>query len=60
MFIKKTKNSKGQTYYHIAESYWKDGKSKHRMLMSLGRAKDDRLEDILKLISGHLDVISAT
>ena len=32
MFIKKTKNSKGQTYYHIAESYWKDGKSKHRML----------------------------
>ena len=59
MFIKKTKNSRGQTYYHIAESYWKDGKSKHRTLMSLGRAKDARLEDLFKLISRHLDVISA-
>ena len=58
MFIKKTKNSRGQTYYHIAESYWKDGKSKHRTLMSLGRAKDARLEDLFKLISRHLDVIS--
>ena len=57
MFIKKTKNSRGQTYYHIA--YWKDGKSKHRTLMSLGRAKDTRLEDLFKLISRHLDVISA-
>lgn len=59
MFIKKTKNSRGQAYYHIAESYWKDGKSRHRTLMSLGRAKDARLEDLLKLISRHLDVISA-
>ena len=59
MFIKKTKNSTGQTYYHIAESYWKDGKSHHRTLMSLGRAKDSRLEDLFKLISRHLDVISA-
>ncbi len=60
MFIKKTKNSRGQTYYHIAESYWKDGKSNHRTLMSLGRAKDARLEDISKLISRHLDVVSAS
>ena len=60
MFIKKTKNSRGQTYYHIAESYWKDGKSNHRTLMSLGRAKDARLEDISKLISRHLDLVSAS
>ena len=60
MFIKKTKNSRGQTYYHIAESYWKDGKSNHRTLMSLGRAKDARLEDLLALLSRHLDVVSAS
>ena len=59
MFIKKTKNSRGQTYYHIAESYRKDGKSKHRMLMSLGKAKDARWEDLLELINRHLDVLSA-
>ena len=60
MFIKRTKNSRGQTYYHIAESYRKDGKSRHRMLMSLGRAKESRLEEILKLVSRHLDIVSAT
>ena len=60
MFIKKTKNARGQTYYHIAESYWKDGKSNHRTLMSLGRAKDARLEDLLALLSRHLDVASAS
>ncbi len=60
MFIKKTKNSRGQTYYHICESYWKDGKSNHRTLMSLGRAKETRLEDLLDLISRHLDVLSAS
>ena len=60
MFIKRTKNSRGQIYYHIAESYWKDGKSHHRTLISLGRAKEPRLEEILKLINRHLDVVSAT
>ena len=59
MFIKKTKNSRGQTYYQIAESYWKNGKSHHRTLMSLGKSKDDRLEDLSELISRHLDIISA-
>ena len=59
MFIKKTKNSRGQTYYQIAESYWKNGKSHHRTLMSLGKSKDDRLEDLSELLSRHLDTISA-
>ncbi len=57
MFIKKTKNTRGQTYYQIAER--KDGKSHHRTLMSLGKSKDDRLEDLSELISRHLDIISA-
>ena len=60
MFIKRTKNSRGDTYYQIAESYWKDGKSHHRTLMSLGRCKESRLEDIRRLIDRHSDTLNAT
>ena len=60
MFIKETKNGRGQKYYHIVESYRKDGKSRHRTLMSLGRVKDTRLEKLLDLIGRHLDVVSAS
>ena len=49
MFIKRTKNSRGQTYYHIAESYRREGKSRHRILMSLGQSKDAQL-DFVKII----------
>ena len=60
MFIKETKNGRGQKYYHIVESYRRDGKSRHRTLMSLGRVKDARLEELLNLIGRHLDVVSAS
>ena len=60
MFIKETKNGRGQKYYHIVESYRKDGKSRHRTLMSLGRVKDTRLEELLHLIGRHLDIVSAS
>ncbi len=60
MFIKETKNGRGQKYYHIVESYRRDGKSRHRTLMSLGRVKDTRLEELLNLIGRHLDVVSAS
>ena len=59
MFIKKTKNSRGQIYHHIVESYWKDGKSRHRTLMSLGRAKEARLRELFQFIRHHLGVFSA-
>jgi transposase len=35
MFLKKT-TAKGKTYLSIAESYWKDGQSKHKIYVSLG------------------------
>ena len=60
MFIKETKTGRGQKYYHIVESYRRDGKSRHRTLMSLGRVKDTRLEELLHLIGRHLDVVSAS
>jgi len=58
MFVKTTKNSAGQTYYHLVESYWENGKSRQRTLMSLGRAGEDRMEDVVAAISRHKEVFT--
>lgn len=58
MYVKTTKNQSGQTYYHLVESYWEDGKSKQRTLMSLGRAGEDRMYDVVAAISKHKDVFT--
>jgi transposase len=42
MFLRKI-NTKGRTYLNIVESYWDDGKPKHRSIASLGRL--DKLRD---------------
>ena len=59
MFIKTTRNSAGQVYYHLVESYWKDGRSHQRTIMSLGRAGEDRIDDLLAAVAKHRDVITA-
>jgi len=53
MFIKATTNSVGQTYYHLVESYRQNGKVKHRTLLSLGKAGEDRMDELLAAISKH-------
>jgi len=58
MYVKITKNQSGQTYYHLVESYWEGGKSKQRTLMSLGRAGEDRMDDVVAAISKHKDVFT--
>lgn len=58
MYIKVTKNSAGQTYHHLVESYWKDGKSRQRTLLSLGRAEEDRMEEVISAISRHKEVFT--
>ena len=40
MYIRITKNAKGQAYYHPVESYSHKGKVKQRTLMSFGKADD--------------------
>ena len=59
MFIKTTRNQAGQTYYHLVESYWKDGQSRQRTLLSLGRRGEDRIDDLLAAIAKHRDVVTA-
>ena len=58
MYIRQTKNAQGHIYYHIVESYRKGSKVRQRVLMSLGKAKDEKLEKVLELIKKHLAIAS--
>lgn len=58
MFIKTTKNSSGQSYYHLCESVWENGKSRHHTLLSLGRVGEDRLDELAAAISRHKEILT--
>jgi transposase len=58
MYVKATKNQAGHTYYHLVESYWENGKSRQRTLLSLGRAGEDRMDDVVAAIAKHKDVLT--
>lgn len=53
-------NPKGQTYYYLVENYREGSKVRQRILMPLGQSKDEKLEELLSVISRHLDIVSAT
>jgi transposase len=57
MYIRITKNNKGDAYFHLVESFRQDGKVKQRILLSLGRVEDNKLEQLSGAISKHLDSI---
>lgn len=57
MYIRITKNQKGDAYYHLVESFRQDGKVKQRTLLSLGRVEDNKLEQLSEALSKHLDTI---
>jgi len=57
MYIRTTKNKRGDAYYHLVESFRQDGKVKQRTLLSLGRVEDNKLEQLSEAISKHLDTI---
>ena len=58
MYIRTTKNQRGDAYYHLVESYRQVGKVKQRTLMSLGRVEDNRMEELAAAISKHLETIN--
>jgi len=59
MFIKTTRNSTGQAYYHLVESYRHEGKVKQRVLLSLGKQEEGKLEQLAAALSKHSEVIRA-
>lgn len=58
MFIKTTINSAGQAYCHLVESYRLDGKVKHRTLLSLGKAGEDRMDELIAALSKHKEILT--
>ena len=59
MYIKITKNAKGQPYYHLVESYRHNGKVKQRTLMSLGKVDDNRIQETIEVLQKFVDQVSA-
>jgi transposase len=57
MYIRITRNKRGNAYYHLVESFRQDGKVKQRTLLSLGRVDENKLEQLSEAISKHLDTI---
>ena len=51
MYIRTTKNKRGDAYYHLVESFRQDGKVKQRTLLSLGRVEDNKLEQLSQALS---------
>src|SRR3972149_10349918 len=58
MYIRITKNQRGEAYYHLVESYRDGSRVKQRTLLSLGNVKDGKLEELAGAISKHLDYVS--
>lgn len=58
MYIRTTKNQRGDAYYHLVEAYRQDGKVKQRTLMSLGRVEDNRIEELAAAIGKHLETVN--
>jgi len=58
MYIRVTKNQRGESYYHLVESYREGSKVKQRTLLSLGNVKEGKLEELAEAISKHLDYVS--
>lgn len=59
MYIRVTKNGRGDAYYHLVESFRHEGKVRQRVLLSLGRVEEGKLEQLAEAIGKHLDRITA-
>jgi len=59
MFVKTTRNSKGQAYFHLVESFRIDGKVKQRVLLSLGRDDEGKIQELAAALSRHSESIQA-
>jgi len=60
VYIRTTVNSVGQKYFHLVESYRENGKVKQRILLSLGRAEDGKMEELANALAKHMDLDTAS
>jgi transposase len=59
MHIRTVRNSKGQAYYQLVESFREKGQVKKRILMSLGKVEDHKIDELSLAIARYKKQITA-
>lgn len=53
MHIRTVRNNKGQAYYQLVESFRENGQVKKRILLSLGKVEDHKIDELSEAIARH-------
>ena len=59
MYIRKNKNPSGNIYYQLVESYREGQKVRQRILLSLGKQGDGKLDNLAEAVSRYKKLITA-
>jgi transposase len=59
MYIRTVKNNSGQAYHQLVESFRDQGQVKKRVLLTLGKVEDHKIEDLAEAIRRHQKQLSA-
>jgi transposase len=59
MYIRTVKNTKGQAYYQLVESFRQNGQTKKRILLSLGKVEDHKIDELSQVIARHKNQLAA-
>lgn len=59
MHIRTVKNSAGQAYYQLVESFRDQGQVKKRVLLSLGKVENPKIQDLARAVARHQKVLNA-
>src|SRR3989344_1251538 len=59
MHIRTVRNSKGQAYYQLVESFRQDGQVKKRILLSLGKVENHKIDELSLAIARHKKQLTA-
>lgn len=53
MYLRTVKNSSGQAYHQLMESFRQDGQVKKRILLSLGKVEEGKLQQLTEVLRRH-------
>jgi len=57
--IRTVRNSKGQAYYQLVESFRQNGQVKKRILLSLGKVENHKIDELSQAIARHRNQLTA-
>ena len=59
MYIRSVKNNSGQAYYQLVESFRYNGQVRKRILLTLGRIEDHKIEELAQAVRRHQKQLTA-